>query len=157
MIEIRLATPEDATDLAELRWEFRSPRGANTESHDAFVARCGDWMRAHIGAGDWRAWLAADDRRIVGQLWMQLIGKIPNPAIERERHAYISNVYVTPGSRGGVGGRLLTAALETARADQVDSIVLWPTAESRTLYARHGFVSSDNVMELKLPNAAPRS
>jgi ribosomal protein S18 acetylase RimI-like enzyme len=149
MIEIRPASPDDADAMAELRWEFRAPRAAQTESPDAFKARCGQWMRGELASGRWSAWVAVDGSRIVGQLWMYLLPKIPNPTAEPERHAYISNVYVTPGSRGGVGDQLLDAALAGAKAARVDSVVLWPTERSRTLYVRHGFRSDGAVLTLK--------
>jgi GNAT superfamily N-acetyltransferase len=145
---IRFATTADATALAELRWEFRAAKTTPTETHDAFVTRCAGWMREELGRGAWRAWVAEDGGRVVGQLWLQLVSKLPNPAEERERHAYISNVYVTPAARGGVGSRLLEAALEWASAQKVDRVVLWPTDRSRTMYERHGFRVSGNVLEL---------
>jgi ribosomal protein S18 acetylase RimI-like enzyme len=149
MIEIRAAFAADAEALAELRWEFRASRAAQTESRDEFMRRCADWMRAELSSGRWKAWVALEDARVVGQAWMYFMPKIPNPTAELERHAYISNVYVTPGSRGGVGSRLLAAALEAAKSERVDSIVLWPTNQSRSLYMRHGFVSNDSVLTFK--------
>jgi GNAT superfamily N-acetyltransferase len=149
MIAIRPATPADAEALAQLRWEFRSPRGTPVESHEAFVVRCAGWMRGELAAGAWRAWVGDHDGRIVGQLWMRIIQKVPNPTGERERHAYISNVYVVPASRGGVGSRLLAAALEWAAANGVDHVLLWPTERSRPLYARHGFRATDAFLALK--------
>jgi GNAT superfamily N-acetyltransferase len=149
MIDVRPATPDDAQALAELRWEFRAPRATPTESAEAFAARCGDWMRIELASGRWCAWVALDDGRVVGQLWMFLMPKIPNPSAELERHAYISNVYVAPESRGGAGSPLLKAALDKAKASGVDSIVLWPTERSRTLYMRHGFAADGAVLSLK--------
>jgi GNAT superfamily N-acetyltransferase len=149
MITIREATSADAPALAELRWEFRSPRGTRTETHDAFVQRCGAWMGAELESGAWRAWVACSDGQIVGQLWMRIIQKIPNPTGERERHAYISNVYVKPASRGGVGAQLLESAIAWARAHDVDHVLLWPTERSRTLYARYGFGATDSFLALK--------
>jgi GNAT superfamily N-acetyltransferase len=151
MSDIRPAAPGDAGALAELRWEFRSGKTAPTESHEAFVARCTTWMTTELQQGRWRAWVAEQDSRIVGQIWVQLLSKLPNPAEEREHHAYISNVYVTPSARGGVGTRLLETAIEWARANGVDRVVLWPTAKSRTMYQRHGFVASGGVLELTCP------
>ena len=153
MIEIRPAQPSDAAGLAELRWEFRAGRNAAAESHDAFVARCSAWMRQELASGaSWRAWVAeetnAGHHTIVGQVWLHTINKVPNPIAERERHAYLSNLYVTPTARGGVGTRLLEAALGQAGADGVDSIVLWPSARSRSLYLRHGFIANGAVLEL---------
>ena len=149
MIEIRPAQPSDASALAELRWEFRAGRGATAESHDVFVARCTAWMRLELASGaSWRAWVAEEMNTIVGQVWLHTINKVPNPIAERERHAYLSNLYVTPEARGGVGTRLLETALEQASADGVDSIVLWPSARSRSLYLRHGFIANGAVLEL---------
>ena len=151
MSDIRPAAPGDAAVLAELRWEFRSGKTAPTETHEAFVSRCATWMTTELERGLWRAWVAEHDGHIVGQIWVQLLSKLPNPAEEREHHAYISNVYVTPSARGGVGTRLLETAIEWARANGVDRVVLWPTAKSRTMYHRHGFVANGGVLELTCP------
>ena len=157
MIEIRPATPLDADELAELRWEFRAGRGATAESHDAFIARCAAWMQRELADGEsWRAWVAeetespaeAGHHTIVGQVWLHTINKVPNPIAERERHAYLSNLYVTPAARGGVGVRLLETALAQASADGVDSVILWPSARSRSLYLRHGFIPNRAMLEL---------
>lgn len=152
MIEIRPAASDDAARLAELRWEFRSNRETpTTEPRDAFLARCAAWMRRELAAsGPWRAWVAVDDGAIVGQLWVQSIEKIPNPAAELERHAYVSNLFVLPAHRGGAGTRLLEAALAWARRSEVDRVILWPSSRSVPLYERHGFTRRGTVMELLL-------
>ena len=154
MIEIRPAQASDAAALAELRWEFRAGRDTPAESHDAFVARCAAWMQRELAGGaSWRAWVAEEKEpgryTIVGQVWLHTIHKVPNPIAERERHAYLSNLYVTPQARGGVGTRLLETALEHASADGVDSIILWPSARSRSLYLRRGFTPNGEVFELR--------
>ena len=151
MIQIRSAAPDDAAALAELRWEFRVSRAPANEPHDAFVARCGAWMRCELAsAAQWRAWIAVDGVAIVGQTWLQTISKMPNPVEERERHAYVSNVFVRPAFRGGVGSRLLDAAVAWAKANDIDRVILWPSARSVTLYERHGFTHHGDVMELAL-------
>ena len=149
--DIRPAAPVDARALAELRWEFRAGKTPPTETHDAFVDRCEAWMSVELARGVWRAWVAEQDGRVVGQIWLQVLSKLPNPAEEREHHAYISNVYVTPSARGGVGTRLLRTAIDWARSNNIDRVVLWPTVRSRTMYERHGFVASGGVLELTLP------
>jgi len=147
-MRIREALPSDAPGLAQLRWEFRSGRDTPVESEAAFRERCAAWMSAAL-AGDWRAWIAEDGGAIVGQGWMRIVEKIPNPIGERDRHAYFSNLYVTPSARGGVGSKILEAAIAWASAHGVDRIVLWPTARSRSMYGRHGFTASGDVLELK--------
>lgn len=151
MIEVRLATIDDAARLAQLRWEFRSAKATPTEDRDAFVARCSAWMRAQLTTNlQWRAWVACDGGQVVGQLWAHVIEKLPNPAVERERHLYVSNVYVTPSARGGIGTRLVDAALAWAKSESVDRVILWPTDRSRSMYRRHGFADPTDILELEL-------
>ena len=153
MIDVRDATPADAAALAELRWEFRAGREEPVEPHDAFVERCAGWMRRELIVGDpWRAMVAVTrdppEPAIVGQVWIHLLRKVPNPVGDRERHLYLSNLYVQPDSRGGAGTLLLQAVIAWARANGVDRIILWPSARSVSLYHRHGFTRDGEVMEL---------
>lgn len=150
MIAIRSATDADAPRLAELRWEFRASKATPVETRDAFVARCSVWMRDAIASRVWHAWVAVDEEAIVGQVWAHLVPKLPNPAREREQHLYISNVFVVPAARGGVGTRLLEAAIAFARSERVDRVILWPTDRSRTMYLRAGFAPRDHLFELAL-------
>jgi len=148
MTAIRRAAPADARRLAELRWEFRAGKDAPVEDRGAFIDRCAGWMSAELQERRWRAWVAERDGEIVGQVWLQVVSKVPNPNGERTRHGYISNVYVTPAARGGVGTRLLDAAIEWASQHQIDRVVLWPTARSRSMYVRRGFTPNGEVLEL---------
>lgn len=151
MIDIRPATIDDAARLAQLRWEFRAAKATPAEDRDAFVARCSAWMRAQLTTNlQWRAWVACDDGQVVGQLWAHVIEKLPNPAVERERHLYVSNVYVTPAARGGIGTRLVDAVLAWAKSESVDRVILWPTDRSRSMYRRHGFADPTDILELEL-------
>jgi GNAT superfamily N-acetyltransferase len=85
----------------------------------------------------------------VGNLWAQLIEKIPNPAVEPECHAYVTNFYVREGERGrGTGSLLLAAALDWCRSSGVHAVILWPTERSRSLYLRHGFAVREDLLEL---------
>ena len=150
-MNVRAATPADAAALAELRYEFRSGRSTPTESREDFVPRCRDFMAQALALGPWRAWVAETDAGIVGQIWMNVIQKLPNPGAERERHGYVSNLFVRPESRGGVGTRLLESVLQFAADERIDRIVLWATPESRTLYARYGFTRDGEVFERVCP------
>ena len=150
---IRLATPADAEALARLRYEFRVALGEPNETEDAFVARCASWMRVRLAArpAAWRAWVACLDGVSVGCIWVQVIEKVPNPVPEPEAHAYLTNLYVRPECRGGgTGARLFETALAWCREQRVHVAVLWPTARSRSLYARHGFGDPDDMMVLRL-------
>lgn len=149
-INIRLATAADAHALAQLRYNFRSSAGTVTEGESEFVARCRLWMDERLREGfAWRCWVAERGQELVGNLWAQLIEKIPNPAVEPECHAYITNFYVRESERGrGTGSVLLAAALDLCRANNVHAVILWPTERSRSLYLRHGFSVRDDLLEL---------
>jgi GNAT superfamily N-acetyltransferase len=153
MIDVRTATITDARTLAELRWEFRSAQNPPAEPHDAFVRRCSTWMRRELpSSGAWKAWVATDNHIVVGQVWLQVIAKIPNPnpLVEPEQLAYLSNLFVKTTSRGGTGTRLLEAALAWCRQNGIDRVVLWPSKRSVTLYLGHGFSHGGDVMEWKI-------
>ncbi|MGH2633967.1 MAG: GNAT family N-acetyltransferase [Tepidiformaceae bacterium] len=152
MSAIRLASADDAPILARMRYEFRAAIHDATEDEGPFVARCAAWMGERlVDASAWHCWVFEMGGDVAGQLWLQLIEKMPNPAEELETHGYITNVYVRPVARGaGAGEQLLRTALAFCREQRVDSVLLWPTPRSRTLYARHGFAVEDDVMELRL-------
>lgn len=150
MVTVRRASAADADSLARLRYEFRASLDAATETEAAFSARAAPWMRARLAAADpWHCWVVEGEHgEVAGHLWLQLIEKVPNPAPELEQHAYITNVYIRPEQRGsGAGQALMDAALGFCRDQRVDSVILWPTAKSRTLYARNGFAIRDDIME----------
>jgi GNAT superfamily N-acetyltransferase len=150
-ITIRSATPMDAPALAQLRFRFRSELGEPAEPLDAFADRCTRWMADRLASDPhWRCWVAQEPEGILGNLWLQLVEKVPNPVAEPEHHAYITNVYVLPERRdAGVGERLLAAALAWCRGSRIDAVLLWPSARSRPFYARHGFSARDDLFALR--------
>ena len=150
MIKTRVATLADADALAHLRYALRSePTDIETASN--FLARCHEWIIEHLQQELWHAWVLEEDDRVIGTLWLQVIEKIPNPTAESELMAYITNVFVNEERRGkGLGSRLLTEALEFCKRANIQTIILWPSEKSRTLYERHGFSVRQDLMELNL-------
>ncbi len=135
--------------LAELRYRFRSEMGAPNEGREAFVGRVSAWLGERLDGRLWRAWVAvAEDGRVVGHAFAQLIEKIPNPVPEAEYILYITNVYVLPELRNqGIGGQLLEAALAAWPEKEKESAILWPSEESVSLYQRHGFARPRRLLE----------
>jgi len=151
-VTVRLAAPDDAALLAKLRFELRASLHELREDETEFRKRCTRWMRERLSErGPWRCWTAEREGIIIGSLWVQLIDKIPNPIAAPECYVYLTNFYVRPEERGqGVGSQLLAEALSWSRSNNAELVLLWPTERSKSLYARHGFVSTDDFMELTL-------
>jgi GNAT superfamily N-acetyltransferase len=60
-------------------------------------------------------------------------------------------LYVRGAARArGIGSALLSAALDECKAHAVDAVMLWPMAESRPLYERHGFEVRDDAMTRRM-------
>ena len=147
MVTIRRATVGDAARLADLRYEFRTSLRPPAETREAFLDRCTAWMQQRLADSSWLCWVAEADGVLVGHIWLDIMEKIPNPGPEDELHGYITNLYVQDARRNqGIGAQLLESALGYCRGNRVDSVILWPTARSRPLYARHGFDAADGVM-----------
>lgn len=156
-VVVREARAEDLGFLASMRYDFRAEMDEPNESRDAFEARIAGWLRDHLGE-TWKAWLAFDGSEAIGEVLLQVVGKVPNPVPEPEELGYVTSLYVRPEHRGhGVGAALLDAALEHCRARGVDTIVLWPSVRSRSLYERRGFRAPGMVMELPLVEHPGRS
>ena len=156
---IRVATSGDWNALAEMRYQFRSEVGSPTETKSRFLRRCTSWMKKAFGADStaWRCWVIDDGNELLGHVCVQLFDKIPNPVNEPEAHAYLTNFYVVPEMRGrGMGRKLLNKARSWCRAQSTDSIILWATRESKSLYRRCGFIEPADVLEVRGDNLQPR-
>lgn len=148
---VREAAPPDAARLARLRYEFRAAEDPTVEPRDAFLARCEPWMRERLDPGRdrWRCWVVEPDGVIRGHVWVQVVPKVPNPTEEPEAHAYLTNMCVEPDHRSsGLGSALMRRAVGWSRERDVDSLILWPTEESRSLYRRFGCGPSGELFEL---------
>lgn len=150
-VRFRRASPADTPLLARMRHEFRSGQAPTAEPDDDFLRRCATWMAPRLESGSaWRAWLAEADGREAGSVWMQLVEKIPNPGQEGESLAYLSSFYVRPEHRNaGIGAGLLRTVLDECARLGVDTVFLWPSERSRSLYARNGFRHADQRVLLR--------
>ncbi len=152
MLTVRDAKIADAAELARLRYEFRAAERPAVEPQETFIERCTTWMRQRLAPGSsWHCIIAERDGTTVGHVWLEVVDKVPNPgADEPERHVYLTNLYVRPDARGGPGSALVEAALAWCRERRADTVILWPSERSRTLYARYGFGPSPDILALSL-------
>lgn len=146
MTRLRRASPDDADELARLRWEFRVEHGTPvTRTYEAFVEEFRAFTAGALEEGSpWRAWVAEGGERLVGCAWLQLVEKIPHPSRARWQRpvGYVTNMYVEPPLRNsGLGRALLELVIEHARAIGVDGLLLWPSERSIPFYRHAGFGS----------------
>ena len=148
-IQIRIATEADTPLLAKFRYELRSS-GEMNESEDQFIERCTLWMRERLCSGSWwRCWIAESDEVACGNVWAQVVEKIPNPVIESECYIYVTNFYVREEYRGqGIGSRLLSEVLAWGKTRNAHTAILWPRERSKSLYLRHGFSIAEDLMRV---------
>src|SRR5215213_8742217 len=110
---VRIASAADAGLLARFRYELRSAFDRAVENDEAFMERCTNWMQQRLGeGGEWQCWIAEWNQSPVGNVWAQVIEKIPNPVAEPECYIYLTNFYVREQYRSkGIGAMLLSEAL----------------------------------------------
>ena len=86
---------------------------------------------------------------LCGNVWAQLVEKIPNPAAETECYLYVTNFYVREEYRAkGIGTMLLSEVLTWGKTKNAHTAILWPRERSKSLYLRHGFAATDDLMQL---------
>lgn len=140
MIQIREATPADADRLIELIALGAVP-GAVAPRVDADLTRA---ALAEIAADPRSAVLVAEeDGVVIGTLQLIVFRHVHNSG---GLCAEIESVHVHPDVRGqGVGGLLLDAAVEQARATGCYRVQLTSNAarpDAHRFYERHGFTAS---------------
>jgi GNAT superfamily N-acetyltransferase len=77
--------------------------------------------------------------------------RMPKPGRLISQWGYIANVFVLAGYRDqGVGGQLLSAAIDHAKANGYARLVLSPTERAVPFYRRAGFGAADELLLLPL-------
>jgi GNAT superfamily N-acetyltransferase len=150
---IREATSEDIPELARLRWEFKVELGDVNPAmeFEPFAGRFTAFAAEALADPRWRAFVAEADGHLVGNLWIQLVPKVPAPSVESEFFGYVTNAYVEPSLRdGGLGRALLEAARDWAMEQPVELLVTWPSNRSRPFYDRAGFRPTADPVTLRL-------
>ncbi len=161
-VRVRIATPADAPIIAGHRARmFRDmgqlPPDTYGLLYDASEAR----LRDALTRGEYVGWLALppDDDTVVGGVGAQRRLVLPHPVrrpdgaigVGEGRHAIVLNVFTEPAwRRRGVAEVLMRHVLRWAEAERLDRLVLHASDEGRPLYARLGFVAT-NEMRYQAP------
>ena len=125
---IRLAFSADSSELARLRWDFRSEEQSG-HSRFEFCARFEAWFGAVLDSDRWIVVVAeSSPAALVGCMFLQCIGKVPSPGEENRVWGYVTNCYVdAPHRNRGLGTRMLKLLIDCARARKLDFLIVWPS------------------------------
>jgi len=146
MITIRETVDGDLPALAALRatWAAEQAPAADgtTVDPEAFLAALKRWLEANPRT----FFLAEDDGVPVGMLNLMVFERMPKPGKDISRWVYMGNVFVLPDRRNaGIGAQLVEAALAYSREINAVRMLLSPSSESRSFYARLGFVPAEEL------------
>lgn len=146
MITIRETVDGDLPALAALRasWAAEQAPAADgtTVDSEEFVAVLKRWLEANP-----RTFFLAEHNGVpVGMLNLMVFERMPKPGKDISRWVYLGNVYVLPDRRNaGIGAQLVEAALTYSREINAVRMLLSPSSESRSFYARLGFVPASEL------------
>ena len=150
----RQATPNDFASLAQMRWDFRTemltrPLPLGTEQ--AFMPVMLEFLEQAYHNGQWVMWLAEENGVIVSHVYIERIRKVPRPTSFDCEYGYLTNMYTVPAWRGKeVGAELLRHAVEWAREQKLEMIILWPAKGREAFYQRGGFIHEPEAMSQAL-------
>lgn len=152
-MEYQIATEAQLPQLAQMRWDFRLEGGGEVPltSRAEFVEFCTTFFRHGLVTGDWTYWIAQDNREVVSHIFIHTIRSMPRPHKLRDQWGYITNVYTKPAYRNqGLGAALLQYVRQWATAQDLELLLVSPSAESLTFYQRAGFMAETDFIQLRL-------
>jgi len=149
---VRIASEDDASALADLRWDFRAEGGELASvSRDEFRKAYAVFFCEGIHRGERAHFVAEVDGALVGQLVVQRVPMVPRPKRLTDEWGYVTDNYVRPEFRGrGIGTALVDAATAWSRQADLELLIVWPSDEAVEHYRRAGFRSENSIMELTL-------
>jgi len=142
---VRMATAEDARELARLRWEFRVEEQVR-QTREEFIDACEEWLIEALNAGNWVvAVVESESSSLGGCIYLQCVEKVPVPGELRRAWGYVTNSYVSPELRGaGIGGKLLDILCDAGRERMLEFLIVWPSKKAVPFYQRAGFLEVSN-------------
>jgi GNAT superfamily N-acetyltransferase len=155
---IRLATRGDVDVIAEHRARMFQEMGeVSPDTFEILRAKSQVSLGDLMTRGEYIGWLAVPTRQpdiVAGGAGVQLRHVLPHPLpdakeenkIAEGRHAIILNVFTEPDwRRQGVAMLLIQTIIAWARAERLDRLVLHASEAGRSLYARLGFVGTNEM------------
>ena len=155
-VTIREATKADWPKLALLRWDSaKKSRKRAALSRKTFVSDFSTFLAESMKQERWKIWVAEFHGRIVGNLYVASIAKVPRPNEFRTRFGYMTGVYVKADERNrGIGSMLVKAADKWADSAGLEFVVVWPSNKSIPFYGRHGYKRGTAIERKRQRNQA---
>lgn len=149
-IEIRLARPEEYPAVAGLRWQWEVEVGAAPGGDRAvFEKEFAAWAQEHTSSH--RCVVACRNGNVIGMAWLAVLVRVPTPDRFTRAIGDLQSVYLVPEARSaGLGGRLIAAVLEEARALGMPKVTVQSTTRAIPVYCRNGFAASPKVLQAEL-------
>ncbi|MGP5725021.1 GNAT family N-acetyltransferase [Arthrobacter rhombi] len=143
MLIVRQSLPTDTSDLIKMRTAWAAEQTIEPIEDPDFGNAYRSWE-----ANNPRTMFVADlSGKLIGMLNLMVFERMPKPGKKSSCWVYLGNAFVAPDYRnGGVGGRLVEAAIQFSQDINAARIVLSPSAESQTFYARHGFEPAEELL-----------
>ncbi|MGO1517464.1 GNAT family N-acetyltransferase [Arthrobacter rhombi] len=143
MLIVRQSLPTDTSDLIKMRTEWVAEQTIEPIEDPDFASDYLSWE-----ANNPRTMFVADlDGKLIGMLNLMVFERMPKPGKKSSCWVYLGNAFVAEDYRnGGVGGRLMEAAIQFSQGINAARIVLSPSDESQTFYARHGFEPAEELL-----------
>ncbi|MFG3342946.1 GNAT family N-acetyltransferase [Glycomyces sp. NPDC048151] len=149
-IEIRPARDEEFTAVAGLRWQWEVEAGEQPDvAREVFEKEFVAWARQHTESH--RCTVLRRDGTVVGMAWLAVVARVPTPGNMARAIGDLQSVYLVPEARsGGLGGRLVAAVLDEARALGLPKVTVQSTTRAVPVYCRNGFAASPKVLQAEL-------
>lgn len=144
-VSVRVAHDRDVAELARLRRLMDAEEGFEPGlTFDDDFAR---WFRTHGGA--FTIVVAELDNRLIGTVWLELVERVPRPAeVDPAPVGYVTFTFVEPAHRNaGVGTAMLDALRRIAVEQRCETLIVWPSERSVSLYERAGFAPPGALLE----------
>lgn len=153
-MDYRIANEKDFLDLAKMRWNFKmeekDPKD-NDYNEDKFYKECIDFFQKGFRDGTWTHLIATNDNRIISNISIHHIRKIPKPNRYIDEFGYVTNVYTIPEYRGQkIGLKLMDCVKDWAIKKDFEILIVWPSSNAINFYQRKEFNTENDVMELAI-------
>ena len=148
---IRQATADDIDGLIQLRIDYLAAQFKDiSETIEQICAQLKDYFEEHLSR-DFFAFLAKENGRTIGCLFLVVQEKPANPRFPGGRTGLLLNVFTYPAyRRRGVAGSLLSTAIEEAKKIGLSYIELTATEAGVPLYEKFGFEKKEADKEMIL-------